>query len=53
MDWRIFNIAKNLYRYIGNNELASEYSRILIDYYEESNYVNDSHLLLSGTYLTN
>ena len=49
MDWRIFNIAKNLYRYIGDNKSASEYSRILIDYYEDSDYIHDSHLLLSVT----
>ncbi len=49
MDWQIFDIARNLYRYAEDYKLASEYSQVLIEYYKNSEYRDEAYLLLDIT----
>ncbi|MBI45271.1 MAG: hypothetical protein CMG66_03795 [Candidatus Marinimicrobia bacterium] len=46
MDLQIFDVAMTLYANIQDNELTAKYCKILIDYYADSDIINDVYLLL-------
>ena len=46
MDAQIFDVATVLYNNIKDEELVTEYCKILIDYYADSDILNDVYLLL-------